>query len=104
MVKKFLFDKEVFISPKADLDEIDEFFSKFNIKVFWLLKDGILFEYPDSMNIYNYPGDFSFYDSMSNLIVLTIVINFYKIEVLDREQEILTSIPIINLDKPYSLI
>ena len=79
------------------LDKVDKFLEKYKIKIYWLLEDGVIFDYPDNIIVKNYPGDISFFDSATNNLILTYIENFGCVEFL-IDDEVVLSVPILDLD------
>ena len=87
--------KNIFVKFEVDLDEVDKFLNRFGIKIDWLLEDGIMFEYPETIMTKDYPGDLSFYDSSSGALILTLLENFGALEFLNSSEEVIFTIPTI---------
>lgn len=88
--------KNIYPKLTVDLDEVDKFLNTYGIKIYWLLEDGIMFEYPDTMITKNYPGDISFYAAETNSLILTYIENFGCLEFLIDGERVVYSIPIIE--------
>ena len=86
--------KNIFVNLDDEgLNKVDEFLSKYGIKIYWLLSDGVMFEFPDEIITKNYPGDLSFYDSKTNSLILTYLENFDYLEFL-VDDKVVYSVPI----------
>ena len=85
----------IFIKFDTNLDEIDNFLmSRFGIVIHWLFENGVYFEYPDTLITKKYPGDISFYESSTGMLVLTYLENFGALEFLNGKEEVILSIPL----------
>lgn len=84
--------KNIFIDMNEDLDEIDKFFDRYGIKFIMLFEDGVVFEYPDTLQVRYDPGDCSFVDSATGALILTYLENFGALEFLNSDEEVIFSI------------
>lgn len=90
--------RDIFIDPsKVNLDEVDKFLDKYGLKIFWCFEEGIMFDYPPTLDIRYDPGDISFtVAGDSKAILLTVNSNFGALEFFNSDQELVYSIEILD--------
>ena len=98
MKKTIIIGKNIY--PDIDLDtqkKINSFEKRFGIKIDFLFDEGVQLTYQtDSYDIATCPGDLSFIDSRTKIILITFIESFDELQFFSKTDELLLSIPILE--------